>query len=88
MGLVRSFALACTGVAVAVLLLFGIAFVTGFSMTVPGTVAAVSTVTGPPSAQVTVGPGVVPLVLVLTALIEVPGRLRARRTLGVAGRAS
>ena len=32
MGLVRSFALACTGVAVAVLLLFGIAFVTGFSI--------------------------------------------------------
>ena len=54
----------------------------------PGTVAAVSTVTGAPSAEVTVGPGVVPLVLVLTALIEVPGRLRARRTLGVAGRAS
>lgn len=81
MGLIRSFALAGTGIAVACLLLLGIAFITGISMSVPGTVAAESAVTGPPSAQLTVGPGLVPVLLVLTALIEIPGRLRARRAL-------
>ncbi|MEQ3548926.1 hypothetical protein WIS52_00455 [Pseudonocardia nematodicida] len=88
MGLVRTVALSATGVAVALMVMFGIAFVTGISMTLPGVVSVESTVTGPPSAGMTVGPGIVVVVLVLAALIEIPGRLRARRALDRPGRAA
>ena len=69
MGLLRSFVLSGAGIVVACLLLLGIAFVTGISMTVPGVVAIESTVTGPPSASMTAGPGLVPVGLGLVALI-------------------
>lgn len=87
MGLLRSFVLSGAGIVVACLLLLGIAFVTGISMTVPGVVAIESTVTGPPSASMTAGPGLVPIGLGLVALIEIPGRLRARRALAGPDRA-
>ncbi|BBG04138.1 MULTISPECIES: hypothetical protein [Pseudonocardia] len=81
MWLLRTLLLSATGVVVALMLMFVIAFVTGISMAVPGVVAVESVVTGPPSASMTLGPGLVPVVAGLAVLIEVPGRLRARRAL-------
>ena len=81
MRLIRSFAMAGIGLGAACLLMLGVAFVTGLSMDVPGVVAVESLVTGPPSADMTVGPGMLLVALVLTALIEIPGRLRCRRAL-------
>lgn len=78
---VRTVLLTATALAVALMLMFAIAFVTGISMAVPGVVAVESVVTGPPSASMTVGPGLLLVAVVLAVLIEVPGRLRARRAL-------
>ncbi|GAA1398756.1 hypothetical protein GCM10009613_53370 [Pseudonocardia kongjuensis] len=81
MWLVRTVLLSATGVAVALALMFLIAFVTGITLTVPGVVAVESVITGPPSATMTIGPGLALVVAGLAVLIEVPGRLRARRAL-------
>jgi hypothetical protein len=42
-------------------------------------------VTGPPSATMTIGPGMLVVLAALVAMIEAPGRVRARRALPRAG---
>ncbi|MEJ8278316.1 hypothetical protein [Pseudonocardia spirodelae] len=81
MSWVRAVALAVTAVGVACLVLLGIGFVTGLSIGVPYVVSVMAIVTGPPSATMTVGPGMLVVLAALVALFEVPARLRARRAL-------
>ncbi|WP_224389899.1 hypothetical protein [Pseudonocardia sp. ICBG1293] len=81
MSWLRALVMAGTAVGVACLVLLGVGFVTGLSLTVPYVVSVMAIVTGPPSATMTVGPGMLVVLAALVALIEAPGRVRARRAL-------
>lgn len=88
MSWLRALVLAGAAIGVACLVLLGVGFVTGLSLTVPYVVSVMAIVTGPPSATMTIGPGMLVVLAALAALvglIEAPGRVRARRSLPRAG---
>ncbi|MBN9794558.1 MULTISPECIES: hypothetical protein [Pseudonocardia] len=85
MSWLRALVLAGTAVGVGCLVLLGVGFVTGLSLTVPYVVSVMAIVTGPPSATMTIGPGMLVVLAALVAMIEAPGRVRARRALPRAG---
>lgn len=85
MSWLRAVVLAGAAIGVACLVLLGVGFVTGLSLTVPYVVSVMAIVTGPPSATMTIGPGMLVVLAALVGLIEAPGRVRARRSLPRAG---